>query len=652
MLLLISAVLSLALGIFVAAKGQENRVKVSFLTLCVSAAALSAGLWVEVNVEAYTFTAARINMTAGLILAVSGLWSARVMCGLPLHLPALALIGASALVNVVSVWLTDAYFTGELVRYPWGIYVGGDPRFVINPLLVSLTAVYGLITLAMNYKRAHPLDKNRTKYLFAAYVFLAFGLLDYLPHFNIDLFGGPISGLSTPLFLGTFAYACLRYRLIDFRTMLGRGSGWALTVLIMVIAYTLFLEGAQRWFGATAAQAHVGSAVTVFLIWITLGRVIPEWMQKAIAGGEPEFQRLLQQFSAEMMTVLDESVLQTRAMALCTGAFGSLSAEVVDARSMNENAAVSNAARSDAVIESEVLRRAGGVSAPILEQADVFIPLRKNEDVLGAIALGKRADGQMYSDRALDGLRFLGNIYSMALSHSRSALELQKRHHLDRYLAPQIVERVLSGEAASFETKRRMMVTIFFSDLKGFTEMADNISPEALSTILNEYLSEMADVAFEHGGTVDKFIGDAVMVFFGAPVDSAMASQAQQCIRMGAVMHRRTVALNDKWRQSGLLPAGLTVRMGIHTGEATVGSFGSHNRLEYTAIGRAVNLASRLEGQCTPGHMLVSTETWRLLDNKFAGNARGRIRVKGFADEVEVFEIDPAHVTAETVTAA
>lgn len=644
MLLLISAALSLAMGIFVAVKGQEPRVKFWFLVLCVSAAAVSAGLWVEVNVEAWTYEAARVNMTAGLALAVAGLLSARVMCGLPFHLPVILLLGAGVVVNLATVWLTDAYFTGELVRYPWGIYVAGDPKFISNPLLVTVIALYALANLGMNYRRAHPLDKNRTKYLFVANVFLAFGLLDYLPHFGIDLFGGPISGISTPLFLATFAYACLRYRLVDFRTMLGRGSGWALTILMMIVVYALVVEGAQRGLAVSATQAHVGAAVVVFLIWLTLGRILPEWSAKLVTAGEPDFEKILQRFSGEVMAILDETTLRERALALCTGPFGATSASFWERGAILTDVAVASAAKQAGVVESEVVRRSHGLDSALLQQADVIVPLRQSDEVIGAIAVGRHRDGKMLSEHALNGLEFLGNIYSMALAHSRSAVELEKRHHLDRYLAPQIVEHVLAGDSSIIESKRRMTVTIFFSDLKGFSDLADRISPDTLSTVLNEYLSEMADVAFAFGGTVDKFIGDAVMVFFGAPVDSLAPQQAQQCIRMGAEMHRRTAALNARWRESGLLAEGLTSRMGIHTGDATVGSFGSNNRLEYTAIGRAVNLASRLEGQCTPGQMLVSVDTWALLENRFPGKSRGKIRVKGFADEVEVFEIDPDDV--------
>ncbi len=205
---------------------------------------------------------------------------------------------------------------------------------------------------------------------------------------------------------------------------------------------------------------------------------------------------------------------------------------------------------------------------------------------------------------------------------------------------------MLAGDQDSIEDKRRMTLTIFFSDLKSFTEVAERLDPEALATVLNEYLSEMAEIAFRHGGTLDKFIGDAVMVFFGAPVAANPADHATACVQMAIEMQRRLAELNLGWRRRGLLDHDLNARMGIHTGEATVGSFGSKSRLEYTAIGRAVNLASRIEGKGAPGAILMSSQTWQLVQDHFVGRSRGTVEVKGFAQPVEVFEVDPAPDTS------
>jgi adenylate cyclase len=186
-----------------------------------------------------------------------------------------------------------------------------------------------------------------------------------------------------------------------------------------------------------------------------------------------------------------------------------------------------------------------------------------------------------------------------------------------------------------------MLITVFFSDVKGFSELADKLDPKDLSVVMNEYLSEMADIAFSHGGTVDKFIGDAVMVLFGAPIEEDAGRQVQQCVAMACEMHRRTEKLSQRWRETGVLGDGVITRMGIHTGEATVGTFGSRARVEYTAFGRSVNLASRLERACEPGRILVSVDTWRYLAGAIPGECRGKMTIKGFGETIEVYQIDP-----------
>ena len=658
MLLIFAALFSAVAAIFVALNSQEPRVKKWFVLLCTSAAALTLGLWLELNVEAYSYLAARINMTAGLVLATAGLVSARIMCGLPIHPPVLILLGLASAVNVATVWLTDAYFTGELIRYSWGIYVGGDPKFIFNPLLVCAIGLYGLINLAMHYRQAHPFDKNRAKYLFSAYSILAASFVDYIPHFGVDLFGGPISGITIPLFLLTFGYTTLRFRLLDFRSALGEASGWALALALAAAVYGAGIALARDWLGVDSAEASVTSALAALLTAMALSRYLPGFTGHLIQRRDTDFGHVVQKFAGELATMLDESLLVQRTLAVCSDYFGSARAQFVPVSELAR--ADLDSLRSFPLIEMEVFRRLhqsapevqspGDATAliPDADQVEIVVPLVQREQVLGALTLGRRRDERAYADTALEALRFLGNIVTIGMANTRAALELEKRHQLDRYLAPQLVEQVLSGEGEALLSRRRMHLTVFFSDLKDFTVMSDRMDPENLSTVLNEYLSNMADIAFAHGGTVDKFIGDAVMVFFGAPVLADAGMQLRQCVAMAARMHQRTHELNTRWRAAGILERDLVCRMGIHAGEATVGSFGSHQRVEYTAIGSAVNLASRLEGKCTPGHILLSAQAYDLLRASpgapIAATARGEIAVKGFAQPVDVYEIDPAAV--------
>jgi class 3 adenylate cyclase len=637
-MLLLAAILSLVVGALVAVSGDERRVKLPFAVLCVACAALCTGLWVEITQRPWAFAAARLNMTASPAITCAALLAINRMLRVPLHRWALLILGGAVASNVVTVWFTDAYFTGDVYEYPWGLYVAGNPRFLITPLLLTATGLYGFALAAIQLRRAHPLDRNRAKYVLFSYVFLNFAQLDFLPHFGIDLFGGPIVGITIPLFLATFGYSCLRYRLIVFGDLVGYVAGWILAAMLLVIAYAIVLTIGAHWF-PTQSEAHVAAAIAALATFATLGHRIPDWAERIFGAAEADIRRAVERFSDELLSILDEPVLLRRVEEFCNRVFDSLRTFFVPAATLGANGLASLALELP-VVEAEVARRKYAIDAPLFGEAEVLVPIVSERRVLGALALAARRDGALFSGRALQSLRVLGNLFTIALGNARRAAELEQQHQLDRYLAPQIVETVLAGQHDLIEAKRRVVVTIFFSDLQGFSALADTADPEVLSGVLNEYLSEMSEIAFSHGGTLDKFIGDAVMVFFGAPVPCDPSEQAVRCVDMALEMQAALRRLNGEWADRGLLAHGLVCRMGVHTGEAVVGSFGSRNRLEYTAIGRAVNLASRLEGKCEPGAVLVSGDTWELVRHRFRGTARGQLTVKGFASPVEAFQID------------
>ena len=648
MIQVIAAVLSVLLGVIVVLFGQERRVKPWFALLCLSCVALTLGHLVETTSLEYAFPAARVVMTAAVVAALAGAMSAQIMCGMKPSRPVFVLVAVAALINIVTVVLTDWYFTGGIVRYSWGHFVAGKIEFIANPLSVSAIATYALGALLLHYRRAHPLDRNRIGFFFIAYSFLSMTLFDYLPHFGIDLFGGLVSGISIPLFLGAFGYASLRYRLIEFRVFLSRAAGYVLVAITLVCAYAAFMEIGRRM-GIEAAQLGIGAAILVLAIFASLGRLVPRLLEKAARRREPDYQKAIEVFSSDLMKVLDEKLLSDKVSELCIVEFFCSTASLLGEGEVASDGQLSRIAIEGPVVETEIVRRQQGGDSELLRAFELIVPLFQRTHLIGALALGRRADGKIYTRMALQGFHTLGNLVSMALVNTRAALELQKRHQLDRYLAPQLVESVLSGGAELIEKKQRIPVTVFFSDLKDFTGMSDRMDPEGLAVILNEYLSEMAEIAFAYGGTVDKFIGDAVMVLFGAPIGNDASLQARQCVRMAIEMQRRLRDLNARWIAGGLLYRGLSCRIGIHTGVAIVGSFGSVSRVDYTAIGSTVNLASRLEGKCAPGMLLVSADTRELLGDEFRIARREPVEVKGFSRPVEVYEIDPGFMTNKSI---
>lgn len=196
---------------------------------------------------------------------------------------------------------------------------------------------------------------------------------------------------------------------------------------------------------------------------------------------------------------------------------------------------------------------------------------------------------------------------------------------LAKYLSPQVYNSIFTGEReVKIETYRKTL-TIFFSDIVGFTTKSENMKTDELSKWLNQYLKQMAEIALQYVGTLDKFIGDTVMVFFGDPQTDGTQKDAFDCISMAMAMRQKAKNL------------GVDIRIGINTGECTVGNFGSENRMEYTVIGGAVNLASRLESNSKPGEILISDSTYQLIKNMIQCEKRGVIRVKGIDRDIKTY---------------
>jgi len=209
---------------------------------------------------------------------------------------------------------------------------------------------------------------------------------------------------------------------------------------------------------------------------------------------------------------------------------------------------------------------------------------------------------------------------------------------ISRYVATQVAQQIRAGNYGAVDRHDRRKLTLFFSDIKGFTEIADTIEPEDLSRILNEYLSEMTGIAERYEATVDKFVGDAMMIFFGAPLATHDRDHALRAVRMGIEMLARLGELREKWLGEGIEEP-FQVRIGINTGVASVGNFGSKGRVDYTAIGRQVNLAARLQVNCDPGKILISHSTWALVHDEIECLPKGEIEVKGFHHPVKVYEV-------------
>ena len=209
---------------------------------------------------------------------------------------------------------------------------------------------------------------------------------------------------------------------------------------------------------------------------------------------------------------------------------------------------------------------------------------------------------------------------------------------LAKYLSRKVYDPIFEGERDVKIESYRKKLTVFFSDIQGFTELSDRMESESLTHILNRYLNEMSKIATEHGGTLDKFIGDAIMIFFGDPDTKGSRDDAITCVKMALDMRDRLKDLHSEWQLLGISEP-LNVRMGINTGFCTVGNFGSEERMDYTIVGSQVNLASRLENLANTNQILISEETYLLVRDEISCEKKDEINVKGFSYPIQTYQV-------------
>lgn len=209
---------------------------------------------------------------------------------------------------------------------------------------------------------------------------------------------------------------------------------------------------------------------------------------------------------------------------------------------------------------------------------------------------------------------------------------------LSRYISPQVYKSIFQGKQDVQVGNTRKKLTVFFSDVVNFTQKSESLDPDDLTFIINSYLNRMAELAVRHGGTLDKFIGDGIVIFFGDPETQGVAEDAGACVRMALNMLDEVGSLNEAALRHGI-NSPIEIRVGIATGFCTVGNFGSESRMDYTVLGRTVNLAARLESSAPAQGILISESTAMLVRDEFVVEEAPPVTVKGFARPVPVSRV-------------
>lgn len=259
--------------------------------------------------------------------------------------------------------------------------------------------------------------------------------------------------------------------------------------------------------------------------------------------------------------------------------------------------------------------------------------------VLGIIYVDNVTATNSFSDEDLDFLIAFSGIAAVAIENSSLTDRLRREavvlSNFQRYFAPNLAEQILAQEGEVQLGGAKRPVVVFFSDIRGFTSMSETMLPDDIASLLTEYFTEMVEIVFNNGGTLDKFMGDAIMALWGAPI--AHEDDADRAMQAAMQMQEVLAELNAKWEQEGRQH--VKIGIGINFGEVFAGNIGSQQRLEYTVIGDAVNVASRLCSKAGPGDILVSEPFMQALKSPPKAEALEPLELKGKAKRVPVFRV-------------
>ncbi|HEX6097155.1 MAG TPA: adenylate/guanylate cyclase domain-containing protein [Thermoanaerobaculia bacterium] len=289
----------------------------------------------------------------------------------------------------------------------------------------------------------------------------------------------------------------------------------------------------------------------------------------------------------------------------------------------------------------EDARLLGGKSIAIHGiRSAMCVPLWNRQRVIGAVQVDSPIHIGRFTEEDLDLLTALANFAAVAIERAQLAEKIEQerkiRSKMERYHSPAVIDEIVKGAGIDEDEIKTADVSILFADISGFTTISETKAPEEVAAYLSNFFSAAVDAIFAYGGTLDKFIGDAVMAFFGAPIPQE--DHADRAVMAGLMLMDRVDEWNAQREREGLPP--VRVRIGINSGPAVVGNVGTEKRVDYTVLGSSVNIASRLEsGVAKPGQLVISQNTLDRVIGSFDTEALGEFALKGLQQKMPVFSV-------------
>jgi class 3 adenylate cyclase len=500
----------------------------------------------------------------------------------------------------------------------------------------------------------------------------------------VAFMGGTLAGmklhaglLSIPMmiFPAAIAYAIAKHNLFDVDVYIKRAVGYGVMTGLVGLAYfsmQVVIRSVilQMLFGESAEKIYpfLFGLIVVFL-FIPILRRVQKFVDRAFYRLEYDYQETARRISETMRSLLNLDQIKKKIIDLASGVMFIDSVSIMllnPEQKVYEGLSVSSASPLSTfklpdnnplfhkmVDEKKEVTVYDVEEDPSYDDKDreaykkvfdqlgatLIVPLIYEDRLTGLISLGNKKTGKFYRREDINLLKTMANQGAVAIENARLADQMKNeelvRANLARYLSPQIVDQVIKKKVEVNLGGDRKVVTVLFSDIRNFTRISESLPPDKLVYLLNEYFTEMAKIIFENQGSLDKYIGDAIVAVFGSLIP--LENSSQTAIQASIQMMKELSSLNARWKNKYGFP--MDIGIGINTGEVFLGNIGSPERMEFTVIGDTVNIASRFSDLAKAGQILVTKETLSNLGPEIKYTELLPTEVKGKTGKLEVFEI-------------
>jgi adenylate cyclase len=475
-------------------------------------------------------------------------------------------------------------------------------------------------------------------------------------------------------FPASIAYSIVRHNLFDSDAIIKRTVGYVIVTAVVVGAYVLV----SIVFNVLLGQYQVSQSkvfpivftLIIILIFNPLRNRIQSLVDRVFFRKEYEYGEIIDKISNAITSLLglgqilkqmvrtfmEDMFINTSSVMLLNPATAEYQVYLADGEKKGEIEKVifkkdqplmhiiekekKELTKYD-VLEDPKYREVSRACAKDFEtlNASLIVPLVFQDKVIGSLNLGEKKSGKAYSREDIDLLRTLANQGAVAIQNAKLVDQMKSeevvRANLARYLSPQIVDQVIKKNVEVNLGGDRKVVTVLFSDIRNFTRISESLPPDKLVQLLNEYFTEMAKIIFENQGSLDKYIGDAIVAVFGSLIP--LENSGQTAVQAAIQMMQEMSSLNERWKnQYGFR---MDIGIGINTGEVFLGNIGSPERMEFTVIGDTVNIASRFSDVAKAGQILITKETLSNSGPEIKYTELPPVEVKGKTGKLEVFEI-------------